>query len=68
MGMRVRRNTVNIIMILSVLGIIFSGVSLQEVYAADTKVESVAFEVTGSGGDISAFAKPNKDGTPGPPP
>ena len=57
------KNAVNIFMIFSVLGIIFSGVSLQEVYAADgDRVDSVALEVIGSGGDISAFDKPDKNG------
>ena len=41
----IQSKTVNVFMILSVLGIIFSGASLQEVYAPGPRVSSDALEV-----------------------
>ena len=59
--MRVITSTVNVFMILSVLGIIFSGVSLQEVYAPGPRVPSVALEVTADNGSGLLTAE-DKDG------
>ncbi len=54
-------------MLLSVVGIIFSGASIQEVYAADgDRVESVAFRVTGDGGSLFSSDKGSKDTDPMP--